>query len=361
MAKVTRRSLLATASAAAALSVGSRLGPAEVEHGEADDLKLWYAQPATQWVDALPIGNGRLGAMVYGGGAINAPNVRGILKAEPAEPVPTDPAKETLGLNTDTLWSGMPADGNNPDAKSHLAAIREAVLQHADYHLADELCRKMQGLFAEAYQPIGSLHIDCAHTSEVSGYRRELDLATAVTTSRYRADGVVYERKAFASAPDQAIVVQITANKPGALNATLWMDGPLVTSVIADDKGRILLTGKAAKHVAGAGHPGSEVPIVLSDVPGEGMFFAAALQAKVEGGSITAARDRLVIKGATKCTIVLTAATGYAGFRQKPDTPQAMVSEAALRHLGPPSAYDFVTMRNRHTPQTTGATSTASR
>ena len=349
MAKLTRRHLLATASAAAAVSLGSRRSPAQVEQAEADELKLWYTKPAAQWVDALPIGNGRLGAMVYGGGAIEEPIVRGVLQGEAAGPVPSDPAKETLQLNIDTLWSGMPVDGNNLDAKNHLAAIREAVLQHADYHKADELCRRMQGLFAEAYQPIGYLHIDCAHTGEASGYRREIDLASAITASRYRADGVLYERKAFASAPDQAIVVQITASKPGALNATLWMDGPLVKSVMAESNGRMLLTGKAAKHVAGAGHPGSETPIVLSDVPGEGMFFATALGAKIEGGSITAANDRLMIKGATKCTLVLTAATGYRGFQQRPDTPQAMVNEAALKRLGEPPTYDFAAMRNRHT------------
>ena len=348
MAKVTRRSLIATASAAAALSVGSRLGSAQVEQVEADDLKLWYTKPATQWVDALPIGNGRLGAMVYGGGAIDPPAVRGVLEGQAAGPVPTDPAKETLQLNTDTLWSGMPVDGNNLDAKTFLAPIREAVLEHADYHRADELCRKMQGLFAEAYQPIGYLHIDCAHTGEVSGYRRELDLASAIATSRYRADGVTFERTAFSSAPDQVIVVQVTASKPGALNATLWMDGPLVSSVTANDKGQILLTGKAAKHVAGAGHPGSEKPIVLSDVPGEGMFFAAALQAKVQGGSLSPANDRLIVKGATRLVIVLTAETGYRGFELLPDTPQTMVSNTAIQRLVEPSSYDFAALRNRH-------------
>lgn len=348
MAKVTRRSLLATASAAAALSVGSHFTQAQVEHGEADELKLWYTKPATQWVDALPIGNGRLGAMVYGGGAITEPQLRGVLKDAAAGPVPTDPAKETLQLNTDTLWSGMPVDGNNPDAKNHLASVREAVLQHADFHRADELCRKMQGLFAEAYQPVGYLHIDCGHDGEVSNYRRELDLESAIATSRYRADGVVYERRAFASAPDQAIVVQITASKPGALNMTIWMDGPLVTSVNTTDNGGMLLTGKAARHVAGAGHPGSETPVILSDVAGEGMYFAAALQARVEGGSMHAANDRLIVKGATKCTIVLTAATGYRGFQQKPDTPQAAVNETALRQLQAALGHTPAALQQRH-------------
>ena len=348
MAKVTRRSLLATASAAAALSVGSRLGRSQQQQAESDELKLWYTNPATQWVDALPIGNGRLGAMVYGGGAISLPNIRDFKQNDAAGPAPTDPAKETLQLNTDTLWSGMPVDGNNPDAKNHLAAIRDAVLQHSDYHLADELCRKMQGLFAEAYQPIGYLHIDCAHEGEVTSYRRELDLASAIVTSRYRADGVTYERTAFASEPDQAIVVQITASRPGALNATISLDGPLAASVAAQGDSRLLLTGKAAKHIAGAGHPGSETPVVLSDVAGEGMYFAAALQAEVYGGSIKASSGSLSIERATRCVLVVTAATGFRGFQQRPDTPQAQVSEVALRRLGDPAGYNYAAMRNRH-------------
>ncbi len=348
MKKVTRRSLLATASAAAAaVSVGSRFGLAQGGTAETDELKLWYTKPAEQWVDALPIGNGRLGAMVYGGGE-TTPVEMSATTSVAAGPVPTDPAKETLQVNEDTLWSGSPVDGNNPDAKNHLAAVREAVLQHADYHGADQLCRKMQGLFAEAYQPVGYLHVDCSHAGEVSGYRRDLDLADAVASSRYRADGVLFERKAFASAPDGAIVLQISASKAGALNATIWMDGPLTKSVTASDGGRLLLTGKAAKHIAGAGHPGSETPVILSDVPGEGMFFAAALQAKVEGGSMHAEKNRLVIQSATKCTIVLTVATGYRGFQQVPDTPQAAVSEAAIHQMETIASRDFVALRSRH-------------
>jgi len=162
MGKSTRRRFLVNASTVAgSLSLAGRLGLAEGPLIESDDLKLWYAKPASQWVDALPIGNGRLGAMVFGGGAIDPINPKDPKADHAAGPVPTDPAKETLQLNEDTLWSGLPVDGNNLDAKNHLSDVRRAVLEQKDYHLADELCRKMQGLFAEAYQPIGNLHIDC--------------------------------------------------------------------------------------------------------------------------------------------------------------------------------------------------------
>ena len=163
MGRFTRRRFLVTASAVAATRpLAKRLGLAQAPKNEAGDLKLWYTKPASQWVDALPIGNGRLGAMVFGGGAIDPIDPKDP-KADHAGPVPTDPAKETLQLNEDTLWSGLPVDGNNLDAKNYLPAVRRAVLEQKDYHLADQLCRKMQGLFAEAYQPIGSLHVDCTH------------------------------------------------------------------------------------------------------------------------------------------------------------------------------------------------------
>ena len=352
MGRSTRRRFLVTASTVAGtLSLTRRFGLAQAAGAESDDLKLWYTKPASQWVDALPIGNGRLGAMVFGGGAVDSTTQidRKDPKAEPeAGPVPTDPAKETLQLNEDTLWSGMPVDGNNLDAKSHLSAVRKAVLEQKDYHLADQLCRKMQGLFAEAYQPVGNLHVDCTHPGQVTDYRRELDLASAVAATRYRVKDVEFERTAFSSAPDQAIVLRISASKPGQLNATVWMDGSLVKSVQAIAGNRLLLTGKAAKHVAGAGHPGSENPVVHSDVPGEGMYYASLLQVDIEGGHISANGDRLLIHGATTCMIVLTAATGYRGYEQKPDTPRAQVNERASLQLDTALKQNYPTLRQRH-------------
>ena len=348
MKQVTRRSLLVSASAAAALLSVSTQGLSEFATDEADDLSLWYTSPASQWVDALPIGNGRLGAMVFGGGDIAAVNTINTGIGDEAGPAPKDPAKETLQLNEDTLWSGSPVNGNNPTAKNYLSAVREAVLQHQNYHLADKLCQKMQGLFAEAYQPLGTLHVDCLHHGNISSYRRKLDLSTAIASTSYRADGTTFERRAFSSAIDQAIVLEISANKPNQLNATIWMNGPLTKSVTAIGQNRLLLTGKAAKHVAGAGHPHSEKPVILSDVVGDGMFFAAVLHADVEGGSIVATTDKLLIKGATRCIIVLTAATGYRGFEQRPDTSQNVVNDNAIRQLDAAMSRHSATLQKRH-------------
>jgi alpha-L-fucosidase 2 len=349
MGRFTRRRFLAAASTVAGTQWLSRRSAwAQIPSNEVSELKLWYTSPASQWVDALPIGNGRLGAMVFGGGAVDPVDPKDPKADHDPGPVPTDPARETLQLNVDTLWSGLPVDGNNLDAKNYLPAVRKAVLEDKNYHLADDLCRKMQGLFAEAYQPIGSLHVDCTHAGTVTEYRRELDLASAVATARYKVGDVAYERVAFSSAPDQAIVLRLSASKPGQLNATIWMDGALVKSVQVVGGSRLLLTGKAAKHVAGAGHPDGEIPVVHSDMPGEGMYYAAVLQANVEGGHIAARGDRLVVHDATVCTLILTAATGYRGFDQKPDTPQAEVNVLAIRELDAASKQSYPAMRQRH-------------
>jgi alpha-L-fucosidase 2 len=349
MGKFTRRSFLATASAVGGtLWLDKRAGLAQLPPAEANDVKLWYTSPASQWVDALPIGNGRLGAMVFGGGAIDPIDPKDLKANHASEHVPTDPAKETLQLNEDTLWSGLPVDGNKLDAKDYLPAVRRAVLEEKDYHLADQICRKMQGLFAEAYQPIGSLHVDCTHPYPVTNYRRELDLASAVAATHYKVGDVTFERAAFSSAQDQAIVLHLSGSKPGQLNATIWMDGALVKSVQTVGANRLMLTGKAANHIAGAGHPGSETPVVLSDVPGEGMYYAATLEAKVEGGRISANGDRLLIHGATACTVMLTAATGYRRFDQKPDTPQDEVNALATRQLDATVKQSYPALRQRH-------------
>ena len=333
MGRLTRRRFLATASTVAgSLSLGKRLGWAKPAAPEPDNLRLWYNSPASEWVDALPIGNGRLGAMVFGGGAT----------------APFDPAKETLQLNEDTLWSGMPVDGNNLHAKDFLPAVRDAVLKEKDYHKADELCHKMQGLFAEAYQVVGSLHVDLSSADAVTEYTRELNMADGVTSTRYQSGGVEFERTAFASCPDQVIVLRITASKPGALNASLWMDGELVKSVESVGGNRLLMTGKAPKHVAGAGHPGSEKPVVLSDVPGEGMYYATVLEAKVEGGHVAADGNKLGVQGATACTIVLAMATGYRGFDQTPDMPQSQVNAKAIRQLDAALKKSYPELRQRH-------------
>jgi alpha-L-fucosidase 2 len=334
MGRYTRRRFLSTASAtlgtvslAKHFAFAGKLGE---KTSPPSDLVLWYDKPAGQWVDALPIGNGRLGAMVYGGGEDGSSD------------------KELLQFNEDTLWSGKPQDGNNPDAKNHLADVRRAVLEQQDYHLADQICHKMQGLFAEAYQPLGNLRVNFTHSGAITNYRRELDLDTACSRIHYQVGDVQFVRESFATAPDKVIVLRVSADKPGQLNCTVSLDGPLQKSTQAIGNNRLLLTGKAAAHIAGAGHPGGEKPVVLSDEPGEGMYFAAILQAQVQGGAIAASSDKLVITNASAFTILLSAATGFRGFQSKPDTPQNEITAKATALLDPATAKPFAELHKRH-------------
>ena len=335
MKNTTRRRFLGTTSAVVGnLSLPTGLArvldkPATSEPG---DLTLWYDKPAAQWIDALPIGNGRLGAMAYGGGEDGRFN------------------KEFLQFNQDTLWSGQPRDGNNPDAKNHLTAIRAAVLEQQNYHLADQLCRKMQGLFAESYQPCGNLRLELNHTLTSTNYRRELDLGTAIATTSYEIAGIQFQREAFVSAPDQVLILRVTASKPHQLNASLALDSPLKKVITVLPNNRLQLTGKAAAHIAGAGHPHSEDPVILSDEPGAGMYFASILQLNVEGGKATATANPpgITIADATSFTVLLTGATGYRGFQLKPDSPLDEIAGNAVSQLDAAATKPFATLRARH-------------
>jgi alpha-L-fucosidase 2 len=335
MSRFTRRRFLGTTSAVLGnLSLPTRLAGALDKPATSvpSDLTLWYDKPAAQWIDALPIGNGRLGAMVFGGGEDSAFN------------------KELLQFNEDTLWSGQPRDGNNSDAKNYLAPIRAAVLEQQNYHLADQLCHKMQGLFAESYQPCGNLRLELTHSASSSNYRRQLDLDTAIVTTTYEVDGVQFQREAFVSAPDQALILRITASKPHQLHAVLAFDSPLQKAITALPNNRLQLTGKAAAHIAGAGHPNSENPATFSDEPGAGMYFATILQLNVEGGKATAATSPagITVAGATSFTVLLTAATGYRGFQLKPDIPLNEIASNAARQLDVAATRPFAILRTRH-------------
>ncbi len=333
MARFTRRRFLASTSAVLGnLSLATKFANASKEPAKSNDLTLWYNKPASQWIDALPIGNGRLGAMVFGGGEDGSFN------------------KDLFQFNEDTLWSGQPCNGNNPDAKNHLAAIRNAVLGQQNYHLADQLCHKMQGLFAESYQPLGNLRLEFTHTGTPKDYRRQLDLDTACATTSYEIGGVQFKREAFVSFPDQVLVLRVTASEPHQLNAVLALDGPLQKSVSALTKDRLQLTGKAAAHIAGAGHPNSEDPITHSDEPGAGMYFASILDVRVEGGTATSNANPclITIADATSFTVLLTAATGYRGFQLKPDTPLEAVTTDARRRLDAVTQKPFTTLHATH-------------
>ena len=153
------------------------------------DLKLWYEAPARNWNEALPIGNGRVGAMVSG--TID---------------------QERLQLNEQTLWSGGPVNTNpNPQAIGYLPQVREA-LRKEDYASAEKLAQKMHGLFTESYEPLGDVILNFKTTDGATNYYRDLDISNATAVTKFAVNGVEYRREYLISAVDQVMVVNLTAS-----------------------------------------------------------------------------------------------------------------------------------------------------
>jgi alpha-L-fucosidase 2 len=299
---------------------------------------LWYTAPARHWVEALPIGNGRLGAMIFGG-------------------LP----EERLQLNEESLWSGYPKDGDNPDAIHYLPLVRKAVFD-ADYALADQFCKKMQGPFTQSYQPMGDLRLAFEHTGAVSDYRRSLDLDTAVAETRYRAGGVGFTRQIFATAADDAIIVRLTCDAPGGLTFAATLDSLLRYRVASippssfprkgggaegvrsptreggvEGVGSLLLTSQVPRHVDPS-YLKSDNPVIYDDEGGEGMTFAICLGVRAEGGRVAVEDGRLRVAGADEATLYLCAATSYNGFDRSPGRdgkdPVALAGAALAAALG---------------------------
>lgn len=270
---------------------------------------LWYRRPALEWNEALPIGNGRIGAMVFG-----------------------DPHRERMMLNEDTLWSGEPADTNNHGALPHLARCRELIAE-GKYWEAQQLAEaNMLSVDTEAYQPLGNLLIDmdALTPGAPSGYVRKLDLSQALHTVSYEEDGVVFAREAFVSATDQALVVRLTAGRPGALGFTASLESPhpAETSAMAD--GALALSGRA---------PVSVAPEVAY-APGRGTKFAAAIRVvDTDGRAETQGDGRIRVSGASRATLLLTAATSFAGYDSDPaagpDPVQRCMQDLADASLAP--------------------------
>ncbi|MFD2336123.1 glycoside hydrolase N-terminal domain-containing protein [Pedobacter mendelii] len=260
--------------------------------------KLWYTKPSAQWTEALPIGNGRIGAMVFGG--VN---------------------EELLQLNEATLWSGGPVKENvNPTASTYLPQVRKALFNE-DYASARKLAQKMQGVYSESYMPLGDLKIKQNFgNDQVSGYKRDLDIQRAVATTSFTVNGVTYKREVFSSAPDQVIVMKISASKPKMLNFFIGTSSQLRSgkNVLA---GNILsLSGRAPIHVDPNYVENTKDPIRYgTDQDCAGMPFELLTKAISNDGKIKVDTAGITVSGATEVLIYLSAATGFNGFNNCPN------------------------------------------
>lgn len=258
-------------------------------------MKLWYENPAKSWEEALPIGNGRLGAMIYG---------------------KTD--REIISLNEDTLWSGYPRDLNPKNKKDVFQHSVKLALQRK-FHEAQQLIEsELTSVWSEAYMPLGDLIIDFQHADCVNNYKRELDISTAVATVEYTVDGVGYRREMFASFPADVIVIRITASKSHSVSFGLNFTCPLKSQVSSKD-GYLLLEGQAPSHVEPSYSNDLKEPVVYSDDPDEqGMLFAAAARVIPCNGKIIECQNGIAVQDADMATIILNAKTSFVGYAVLP-------------------------------------------
>ena len=253
-------------------------------------LTLWYAEPARKWTEALPIGNGRLGAMVYGG-----------------------IEQEHLQLNEDTLWSGGPHCYDNPDAYQHLTTVRE-LLERGEYADAEATAQKMLGRhkYQQAYMPLGDLFLDFPKGEKPSEYRRELNLQNAVSTVSYRIGNARFTRTVFASQPDQAIVMRLECDTPGRINFDLSMTSPhaFKSQTISNDT--LTMTGQLKSR---------EEVRLIGPWEADGLRFAAQVKVAVDGGMVVAQGDKISVRDADVVTLVYVAATSYVNYQDVSGDP----------------------------------------
>jgi alpha-L-fucosidase 2 len=279
-----------------------------IEEGNGNEWRLWYDAPAEKWVEALPVGNGRLGAMVYG-----------------------TPGQEKIQLNEETVWSGQPNSNAKPDALKAIPEIRRLLFagkyrEAQDMATAKVVSKTNHGM---AYQPVGDLNITFPGHENPVAYERELDISSAIAATRYTVDGVEYVRETFAAFTGQVIVVRLTASQKGKINCSAWLAGPQASESKAVDDG-LILTGISGD---------------LEGLAGKVRFTA---QAKImpENGLSSVDGDKLTVTGADAVTIYVSIATNFVNYKDlsgNPDEKAAQYMQNAL------TGGDYATLKKEHT------------
>jgi alpha-L-fucosidase 2 len=271
-----------------------------------NSLVLWYQKPAVKWVEALPVGNGRLGAMIFGG--VN---------------------QERLQLNEGTLWAGGPYDPVNPEAKATLPQVRQLVNDGKYAEAAALISRKVMAkpLGQMPYQTVGDLLLSFPETTG-ENYRRELNLDPAIATVSYSTDGVRYTREVFSSAPDNVIVVRLKADKPGKISFSAGMKTPMKATVETDGNNTLVLRGQG-------GDSGG--------IKGQ-IKFEARVMAIAKRGTIAAQAGTLSVVNADEVTLLVVAATSYRKFDDVSGDPEAIVK----KQLAAAAKKTFAQLRDAH-------------
>ena len=315
----------------------------------AEPLQLWYHQPAAKWTEALPLGNGRIGAMVHGG-----------------------VEKEHLQLNEDTLTSGEPpADLRTLDLTKDFDTVTAMLRTGRNADADAYITKHWLGRNQPCYQPLGDLFLDFGAGGTAADYRRWLDLATATAGVSFRRNGVGFTREMWVSQPDQVLVVRLTADRPGALafTATLGSVHPTAKSAAGGD-GTLVLRGQLPGYVGrrdlalvekageqlrypeiydagGRRLPHAKQVLYGAEIGGRGMFFEARLAVRT-AGRVAADGDRLRVAGATEAVLLLSAASSFNGYDQSPSRAGVDPAIRTQRDLAAAVRRDFADLRARH-------------
>ncbi len=281
-------------------------------------FKMWYDEPADEFIESLVMGNGSMGAIIYGG---------------------VD--KDVINLNESTLWSGEPVKSTiNPEEAKHiLAAIRKA-LDAADYCEAERLQRGLQGKFSQVYLPMASLYIDFEGEDAASNYRRELDLSNALTSVTYNVGKTEYNRNYFVSYPDQIMAVELTAKGKGVISGEITMDSKLRYTTSSSD-GVLVTEGYAPYNITFR-----EREIFYDE--NRGIRFAVLVKPVEYDGVVECKEDKLVVKDCRRVVLLVASATSFNGFDKDPAKEGRDCDALARGRLADAERYSFAELKQRH-------------
>ena len=286
-------------------------------------LTLWYNQPAKDWNEALPIGNGRLGAMIFG-------NVK----------------DELIQLNEQTLWTGGPADLNpNSEAPKYLQPVRDALFKDS-INAAVKLLRKIQGPNTQMYQPLGDILIHQTLNGEATNYYRDLNIADATSTTKFIVDGVEYTREIFSSAPAQVIIIRLTSSKTNALNFVIDVRHELQYQKSITANQELLLKGKA--RITNDERRTPKPFIYENKDHSYGMRFQFRIKAVNKDGNISHTDSSLIISNASEVLLYVSAATSFNGYDKSPDKDGIDENKKATDFLNAALKKNYVQLLAEH-------------